>query len=461
MKVNISLEQVIPTKKLETTKQLAKKDDFKKVLDNHEESSRNASNNNVSKSKNKELDDVNKKTTIESNGPKKVGNEEKPNDLNSKEDSSLGTLTKELQKISEAIAKEVTSQEEPTDEMLQIQQLLQSMILLLQKPSDDTQAKVKGNEGTVIIPEQLLELEKPASSSKDIISTKIGEIVAMLEKSKVNTGVNSQIIEMLQKVTSEEMQGKTDVNLIKTSIVQVMSLSNDDKSVTDSSLKNLMKNSSDVVYDVSSKNQMQNPGDTSKDNKSSSNSSFEEKFLANFFTEDKDDMKISKAINFMNQFESVKTMDASKVETPNVVIDKSSLGADVIKTIKFMEINNVKDLTVKMNPKELGEITIKIIVESGVMKASLTAQNKETYNLLNQNMQDITDKLKSMDIKIQSLDINIYEDSTFFNKNSNSQNEKNNNQGESNNSKSTISSEEDIEITNNAATEQNQVNKFV
>ena len=123
-----------------------------------------------------------------------------------------------------------------------------------------------------------------------------------------------------------------------------------------------------------------------------------------------------------------------------------------------MDINNVKDLIVKMNPKELGEVIIKITMESGIMKANISAQNKDTYNLLNVNIQDISDKLKNMEIKIHSLDINIYEDSTFFSKNSSG---RNNDGRQNNNSKPSANVEEDIAITNNYVIEENQVNKFV
>jgi flagellar hook-length control protein FliK len=99
-------------------------------------------------------------------------------------------------------------------------------------------------------------------------------------------------------------------------------------------------------------------------------------------------------------------------------------------------------------------------MESGVIKASISAQNKDTYNLLNQNFQDISDKLKSMDIKIQSLDINIYEDSTFFSKDSN---QKNNNGTHTNDSETNLVLEEkeDVVIRDNYSIEQSAVNKFV
>jgi flagellar hook-length control protein FliK len=461
MKVNINVESYASFKKLETPKQSSKKEEFKKVLDNHEKHSKNFSNEDVGKAKNKELDDVDRKNKLDGSEIKKMDNEEESNKLKAKVIGLLETFNQGLKQDSESISKEFTGEEKITDEMLQIQQLLQAMELLFQGESEDSQAEVTKPQGSSINLEQLLGSEKLTASSKDMLSSKISEIVAMLEKSKENTAMNSQILEMLQKLTNEVSKGKGDLNLLKIPSVQAINLNNEDKPVTDNSFKELIRQSSSAIYDATSKNQMQNSSDSSKDNKFSGNNSFEEKFLSNFLSEDKDDMKISKAVNFMNQFETVKTLDSSKVQTLNLVIDKNNFGADVIKTIKFMEINNVKDLTVKMNPKELGEITIKIIIESGVMKASISAQNKETYNLLNQNIQDISDKLKNMDIKIQSLDINIYEDSTFFNKNSNGSNDGNNKEGQSNSPKGNMSIEDDISIRNIYSIEENQVNKFV
>lgn len=79
-----------------------------------------------------------------------------------------------------------------------------------------------------------------------------------------------------------------------------------------------------------------------------------------------------------------------------------------------MEVNDIKNLTVKINPKELGEMVIKITMENGKMKANITANNKEAFNLLNANLQDITDKLQKGTVKIENFSLNLYEDTTFF-----------------------------------------------
>lgn len=139
----------------------------------------------------------------------------------------------------------------------------------------------------------------------------------------------------------------------------------------------------------------------------------EESLLKNLSKDSSKDNKITNAVNFINHLKTT----VENVQVPaeeNIVINKSTFVNDILKTVKYMEINNLKDLTVKINPKELGEIIIKVTVEGGVMKANVTAQNKEAFNLLNAHLSELNDKLQQNNIRVQSLNINIYEDTTFF-----------------------------------------------
>lgn len=155
--------------------------------------------------------------------------------------------------------------------------------------------------------------------------------------------------------------------------------------------------------------------------KSSSDESFskedsDENVLKNILG-DKEDNKFSKTINFMNQFNKISNVENLDVENvENIVVNKETLNADVIKAVKYMEVNDIKNLTVKINPKELGEMAIKITMESGKIKANITANNKEAFNLLNANLQDIIDKLQKSNFKIENFSLNLYEDTTFFSK---------------------------------------------
>jgi flagellar hook-length control protein FliK len=469
MNVNINAVTYATSKKLDIPKQPNKKEEFKKILDNHELQSRNSANGSVDKKCNKheELDKANtqnqdddvEKTTVEGNTPKDSCSAEDNIKLKAKIISFIETAIDALKQNAEKPSKELESADKSAEEMAQIQQLLQFLGSMFQSVDETSDTKSLESGLKSINLEQLLGGEKLMPDAKNILRNNLSEIAALLEKSKGNNEMHFQISEMLQKLTTGIEDVKGDLSLLKVPSFEVVSRNVEDKLIKGNELKNPIEKDTKTASGIIPQNQMQGSNDVSRDSKSSGNSSFEEKFLKNLLGEDKDDMKISKTVNFMNQFEAVKTLDTSKVQTPNLVINKSDFQADVIKNIKFMEINNIKDLTVKMNPKELGEITIKITMESGIMKANISAQNKETYNLLNQNIQDISDKLKNMDIKIQSLDINIYEDSTFFSKDSN---EKNNN-GRQDNNRGTNRGleEEDIITSSNYAIEENQVNKFV
>lgn len=480
MKVDINVIANNIPKKLDNPKQAIKKNEFKKVLDNHEMQSKNSSNENVDEKYNKDVAKRDGKD-LEKDSVKNLDNEnqnvktekiavdesEEMEPVNTKENSKLDSeilsflkqSIDELTKSTDKSSEELLGVGKATDEMTQIQQLLQSLLAMFQKFNDTTATKDQDTKSGTVNLEQLVGGEKVITDTKGLLKNSLNEMVTLLENSKENSQVSSQIIDVLQKLMTKVEQVEGDLNLLKIPKFETLSVSSEDKSIKDNLLQKIIDQGNKIVSEISPNSQMQNSGDSKSDKKSSGNSSFEEKFLNNLIGEDKEEPKISKVVNFMNQFESVKTQETSKVQATNLVIDKGNVGADVIKTIKFMEINNIKDLTVKMNPKELGEITIKIVVESGVMKASISAQNKETYNLLNQNIQDIGDKLKNMDIKIQSLDINIYEDSTFFSKDSNEKN----NQGQQNKNtdKNVGLEEDDVFLGNNYAMEESQVNKFV
>lgn len=467
MNVNMNVTINTTSKKQDITNGSTRSEDFKSVLDNHELKSVKSSKENVQKKYNKDKnldktssknqrDDVESvdvpKNKVESSNQKDLMDSKDNVELKSKVISRIEEAIARLKKIGSASSSELQGSDNSAEQMAQLQQLLQLLSSMFQN-TPEASATLNGEGGASSINlENVLGAEITTPDVKGTLKNNLSEIIAMLEKSSGNDLAPSQITDMLQKLT-------TVVEDLKGTNFQTLTSNSEDNTIKNNLLKKIMEQSSNATSESIPKDQMQNSSESSKESKFSGNSSSEEKFLNNLLGKDKDEMKISKAVNFMNQFETVKTLDTAKVQAINTVIDKSNFTVDVIKNIKFMEINNIKDLSVKMNPKELGEITIKLTMESGIMKASISAQNKETFNLLNQNFQDISDKLKNMDIKIQSLDINIYEDSTFFDKDSSG---KNNSGNKNNNSGTSIGhEEEDISISSNYAIEENQVNKFV
>lgn len=134
---------------------------------------------------------------------------------------------------------------------------------------------------------------------------------------------------------------------------------------------------------------------------------------------DKTDNKISKLNMLMGSLSS-SLRNLETVDTPNVLptVNKATVVQDVIKSIKYMELNNMKELTVRMNPKNLGEMAIKIISSGGNLSATITVKDREVYNTINANLNDIKNALNSQNFKVNEVSVNIYNDqSNYFSQN--------------------------------------------
>ena len=129
--------------------------------------------------------------------------------------------------------------------------------------------------------------------------------------------------------------------------------------------------------------------------------------------EDDSNQSFSKTLNYYDKLN--KTNSFVEVINEPVIINKDNINVDFIKNIRYMVKNAVEELQVKIYPKELGEMTIKLISEEGIMRAEIKATSKETYNLLNSNLNEIKKTLENQNIRIQEVNIGIYnEDTTFF-----------------------------------------------
>ena len=136
----------------------------------------------------------------------------------------------------------------------------------------------------------------------------------------------------------------------------------------------------------------------------------------------KEDKVLSKLIdsdnntftNAISKLEARNTVGKVEVNAP-VTVYKTNMDNDIIKNVKFMIRNSITELKVKIYPKELGEMTVKLLSEEGIMKAEIKAVSKETYDLLNSNISEIKKALSNEDIKIQDVNIGLYsEDTTFY-----------------------------------------------
>lgn len=195
-----------------------------------------------------------------------------------------------------------------------------------------------------------------------------------------------------------------------------------------------------IDKEISNKNNL-NDDSASKKNISYENND-EDKILSKIIDGDGKN-SFSKILNY---YDKLNKNNMEVIKEP-VVVNKQTLDLDIIKNVKFMMKNAVQELKVKIYPKELGEMTIKILSEEGIMRAEIKATSKETYNLLNSNLHEIKKSLVDQNIKIQEVNIGIYnEDTTFFSGKENSSDSFRNQQSSESNNKSVfIDDEEDKE----------------
>lgn len=146
----------------------------------------------------------------------------------------------------------------------------------------------------------------------------------------------------------------------------------------------------------------------------------EEDILAKLMTMDEDINKVEDYIVedtpiFTEVLNSKNDVASSLIsEVKPVAVSRETVATDVVSNVKYMVKNQVEQLTVKIYPKELGEITIKIISEDGIMKADIKSTSKETYNLLNSNMEEIKKHLSNESLIIKEVNIGLYEDTTYY-----------------------------------------------
>lgn len=286
-----------------------------------------------------------------------------------------------------------------------------------------------------------MEILKNNSSLDDSLKVKLhtllGNLNVKISQDKLHTSLDPFKQDIKEELISLVKEAKENIEK-STSKNQVIFKSNEE---------NFNKNINVISSDL-------NKESDDFSNLNSNKFSREENLLKNLSKDSSEDSNFTRAINFINHLNpTVENIKASTEE--NIVINKANFANDILKTVKYMESNNLKDLTVKINPKELGEIIIKITVESGTMKASITAQNKEAFNLLNANLLEINDKLQQNNIRIDNLNINIYEDTTFFRGGSHNEN----NEKQQNKKNNSAHIEEELDV-NGISEELNNLNMF-
>lgn len=336
-------------------------------------------------------------------------------------------------------AEENSSDEKEVNDILE--SLLNSLNKLLRL--DDT-SKVNLEEDSDII----------YNSKNTENSSLLNQLLETLNSEKSKNSIDSDTLVQMKGFLAQLNEDSKFSDKMKNGINDILSKLTDmiDESKNDSQKVLSLE---DMLNNGYSEEQNSSLGDSNSEESGMFSSNKEDKFLNSLLDEKKDNSIDNKISMFSARSQAIQRQNT---EVRGLTVNKATFTSDLIKDVKYMSVNNIKELTVKVNPGNLGEITIKIIQEDGLMKANLKANSKETTALLAQNLAEIKKEIGEQNIKISEVNIELYNEDTTFFKDGNfgdalSQEQGRGERGASSRDSSTISSniQDEEEITDNNA----------
>ena len=364
--------------------------------------------------------------------------------MSSKEDS-LSKTTEDNKTTVENVSKDINEAIDKTEVIEKIEngtkeEIIEEVMVLLQVLNipviDNSNLPIKiylesGNTPS---------LEFGNTSSLECINT-LKNINYLSEIADLNISselINNNNSNVLENIDLNEETSSNIINLPIKEIVKTLNLE-EDKVVTTDNIDKILtvlcdKDGNEIKKDKFIEVVDSSKGESKKDtsqgvemlkmvfniDKSNGEQKGEEDILAKLMTMDEDTNKVKDYIVedtpiFTEVLNSKNDVASSLIsEVKPVAVSRETVATDVVSNVKYMVKNQVEQLTVKIYPKELGEITIKIISEDGIMKADIKSTSKETYTLLNSNMEEIKKHLSNESLIIKEVNIGLYEDTTYY-----------------------------------------------
>lgn len=364
--------------------------------------------------------------------------------MSSKEDS-LSKTTEDNKTTVENVSKDINEAIDKTEVIEKIEngtkeEIIEEVMVLLQVLNipviDNSNLPIKiyleyGNTPS---------LEFGNTSSLECINT-LKNINYLSEIADLNISselINNNNSNVLENIDLNEETSSNIINLPIKEIVKTLNLE-EDKVVTTDNIDKILtvlcdKDGNEIKKDKFIEVVDSSKGESKKDtsqgvemlkmvfniDKSNGEQKGEEDILAKLMTMDEDINKVEDYIVedtpiFTEVLNSKNDVASSLIsEVKPVAVSRETVATDVVSNVKYMVKNQVEQLTVKIYPKELGEITIKIISEDGIMKADIKSTSKETYTLLNSNMEEIKKHLSNESLIIKEVNIGLYEDTTYY-----------------------------------------------
>ncbi|WGX75634.1 flagellar hook-length control protein FliK [Paraclostridium bifermentans] len=283
----------------------------------------------------------------------------------------------------------------------------------------------------------------PDLKKEEILKSINDTILSINDKS--NLSLKTLDIDKMMKLSNDEISSYIDLNfnLDKFTKTDGLDLPTDDEIILPKGLNldELSKKAGEVDNKLAEniKEQDENPKDEIKkvDSEIKSLKSYEELNVAtnvnknNLVDVNQKDKSKDESLSILENIADKNASDLSIINNktftqetsinknlPAVTIRASNIGDDFIKMVKYLKNNNIEEIKVNINPKELGDMTIKLLKDSEATKVFIHVGKEETFNMLNKNLHDINKHLTDLGIKAKDIVVEMKSnDQNFFSDN--------------------------------------------
>ena len=246
---------------------------------------------------------------------------------------------------------------------------------------------------------------------------------------------NNDMKEIINNINYLINEGRNNSNKINESLNSLIDkIKNQIKDLDKSSQEDSMYENLDTVGILN-----QSKIDEYKSSKGTSN---DIEYLENIVSAD-DNSYINSFVG-INEFNTVyRNSTSNDIPQPVTEIRQEFITEDIIKSVKYMKNSDLEELNVKLNPRNSGEISIKLSKNKEHSNLLITVDDNNILDLVNKNIEDIKKHLNDTDINIKDIVINVksenenlfsdnlnkeFNQDRRFNQNNSNKNKKNNNQ---------------------------------
>lgn len=124
-----------------------------------------------------------------------------------------------------------------------------------------------------------------------------------------------------------------------------------------------------------------------------------------------DDLKLinnNSTVLYSSDLQSI-TSENTKLSSDIIskILDNQDIYEIITEKFKALKLPEINELRVKLKPKELGDLVVRVTLEKGQINGSITAEKKEIAAILQNHVDNIKQELKNNNVNLTNLSINV------------------------------------------------------